>query len=74
MLYQDYSREEGQWIPNEHGRENLEAIGFLQHVNHHVLTRHPGTVMIAEESTPWPKVSRPPGDGVLGFSFKWNMG
>ena len=75
MLYLDYSREEGQWMPNEHGgRENLEAIGFLQHVNHHVLTRHPGTMMIAEESTSWPKVSRPPSDGGLGFTLKWNMG
>ena len=75
MLYLDYSREEGEWVPNEHGgREDLEAIGFLQHVNHHVLTRHPGAVMIAEESTSWPKVSHPPDYGGLGFSLKWNMG
>ncbi len=75
MLYLDYSRKEGEWLPNEHGgRGNLEAIAFLQHVNHHVLARHPGVVTIAEESTDWPKVSRPPGDGGLGCSFKWNMG
>ena len=62
-------------MPNEHGgRENLEAIGFLQHVNHHVLTHHPGTVMIAEESTSWPKVSRPPGDGGLGRAIALRAG
>ncbi len=75
MLYLDYSRGADEWLPNEHGgREHLEAIAFLQHVNHLVLTRHPGVVTIAEESTDWPRVSRLPDDGGLGFSFKWNMG
>jgi len=75
MLYLDYSRGAGEWLPNERGgREHLEAIAFLQHVNHLVLTRHPGVVTIAEESTDWPRVSRLPDDGGLGFSFKWNMG
>ena len=75
MLYLDYSRPEGAWLPNEFGgRENLEAVSFLQQLN--VLThgRVPGTVTIAEESTSWPGVSRPVYAGGLGFSFKWNMG
>ncbi|MCX6905519.1 MAG: 1,4-alpha-glucan branching protein GlgB, partial [Verrucomicrobia bacterium] len=75
MLYLDYSRKEGQWIPNKYGgRENIEAIEFLKTVNHLVHTEHPGAVTIAEESTAWPLVSRPPYLGGLGFSFKWNMG
>jgi len=75
MLYLDYSREEGQWIPNPRGgRENLEAIHFLQSVNQRVYARHPGVMMVAEESTAWPGVSRPVHAGGLGFGFKWNMG
>ncbi len=75
MLYLDYSRKEGEWVPNRHGgRENLEAVEFLRHVNHVVHTEHPGVVTIAEESTSWPMVSRPPWLGGLGFSLKWNMG
>jgi 1,4-alpha-glucan branching enzyme len=75
MLYLDYSRQEGQWIPNRYGgRENLEAIDFLREFNEKVHSRHPGILTIAEESTAWGGVSQPTSSGGLGFSMKWNMG
>ena len=75
MLYLDYSRSEGQWVPNVFGgRENLEAIHFLKRMNETVYARFPDVVTIAEESTAWPMVSRPTTSGGLGFGLKWNMG
>nr|WP_245571018.1 1,4-alpha-glucan branching protein GlgB [Glaciibacter superstes] len=75
MLYLDYSREEGQWEPNEHGgRENLEAISLLQEVTATSYKRNPGTILIAEESTSWGGVTAPTSGGGLGFGLKWNMG
>ncbi len=75
MLYLDYSRPAGQWLPNQYGgRENLDAVAFLQEVNATVYRRVPGAVTIAEESTAWPGVTRPTHLGGLGFGFKWNMG
>ena len=75
MLYLDYSRRDGEWLPNQHGgRENLEAVEFLKQLNIVTHGRQPGTVTIAEESTSWPAVSRPTYEGGLGFTYKWNMG
>ncbi|HEV7955880.1 MAG TPA: 1,4-alpha-glucan branching enzyme, partial [Marisediminicola sp.] len=75
IIYLDYSRQEGQWEPNKYGgRENLEAVSFLQEVNATAYKRNPGVILIAEESTAWPGVTKPTSTGGLGYGLKWNMG
>jgi 1,4-alpha-glucan branching enzyme len=75
MLYRDYSRKPGEWVPNRYGgRENEEAIAFMKELNERIHALHPGVAMIAEESTAFPKVTHPPAEGGLGFDFKWSLG
>ena len=75
MLYRDYSRDADDWVPNKHGgRENLESVAFLQELSEAIKAEAPGAVLIAEESTAWPGVTKPASEGGLGFHYKWNMG
>jgi 1,4-alpha-glucan branching enzyme len=75
MLYLDYSRAPGEWIPNEHGgRENLEAVSLLRQINDTLARKHPDVIVIAEESTSWPRVTGPTREGGLGFHMKWDLG